>query len=357
MPEMHQKKEHYYAVFYDPTRRPTRKWVALKTKNKQVAKLRMSEYERDYALGTYDPWADKPRNTKAPLAEAIQSFLDAPEGRRTKTIQGYRDILFRFVIGLPSGILLSQVQGSDILRFIERPSLSDASKASYYRHLKAFFGWCMGKGLIAQSPVQGVARPKVGRKEAAFLSAEEASELVTLMRRHNAAWLSDVVLFALNTGLRLGEITNLKWKAVDLAHGYIRVLNDEDFKTKSGHERRVPLVGDAKAVVEHRLASRASGSEYVFTGVEGGPLYDHYVSRRFREMRVRAGLPAEIHFHSLRHTCASWLVMRGVSIMIVQQVLGHSSVTVTQRYAHLSPDAVSQAMLYAFGGGSKNVKT
>ena len=91
---------------------------------------------------------------------------------------------------------------------------------------------------------------------------------------------------------------------------------------------------------------------YVFTGVKGGRLNPNYTSRRFKHYVRLARLPGNIRFHSLRHTCASWLVQRGVSLPIVQAILGHSTVRVTQRYAHLAPDVMRAAMQQAFGKGS-----
>ncbi len=82
--------------------------------------------------------------------------------------------------------------------------------------------------------------------------------------------------------------------------------------------------------------------------MRGGRLNLEYVSKRFLHYRRLAKLPEGISFHNLRHTCASWLVMRGVPLSVVQYILGHSAIVVTQRYAHLAPDAVQREMLRAF---------
>ncbi len=78
---------------------------------------------------------------------------------------------------------------------------------------------------------------------------------------------------------------------------------------------------------------------------------NNHVSRRFKYYVRLAKLPERTRFHSLRHTCASWLVQRGVSLPIVQAILGHSTIRVPQRYAHLAPDVMQAAMQEAFGGG------
>ena len=91
---------------------------------------------------------------------------------------------------------------------------------------------------------------------------------------------------------------------------------------------------------------------YVLTGTGGGKLNQSYASKRFKYYVRLAKLPENIRFHSLRHTCASWLVQRGVSLPIVQAILGHSDVRVTQKYAHLAPDVMQAAMQQAFGVGN-----
>lgn len=88
----------------------------------------------------------------------------------------------------------------------------------------------------------------------------------------------------------------------------------------------------------------------MFQSKAGGPLDPSYASKRFKYYVRASSLPESIRFHSLRHTCASWLVMRGVNLRIVQAVLGRSDIQVTQQYAHLAPDVMKAAIHQAFGG-------
>ena len=112
------------------------------------------------------------------------------------------------------------------------------------------------------------------------------------------------------------------------------------------------MAGDALDVLRRLDAERTDDLDgLVFTGVGGGPLNPNLVSRRFKYYVRLAKLPEHIRFHSLRHTCASWLVQHGVSLPIVQAILEHTTMRVTQRYAHLAPDVMRAAMQQAFGGG------
>ena len=149
------------------------------------------------------------------------------------------------------------------------------------------------------------------------------------------------------------ELGTYDRKRLDVHHGgrvYVRGYEaagskvGRPFKTKTGKERRVPLAAEAAAVLRRRRASRLTEDprETVFVGPGGGPLAPGVVSRRFRHYRRLAKLPEEIHFHSLRHTCASWLATRGVSLRIIQEVLGHADVKSTQIYAHLASEVDGQ---------------
>src|SRR5690606_7341042 len=141
---------------------------------------------------------------------------------------------------------------------------------------------------------------------------------------------------AVGTGLRRGEICNLRWSAVDLKTGFLFVKNilDEedatDFQTKSGEERAVPLVGEARTVLEelHKLRT-SEKDDYVFAGMRGGPLNAAHLSKRFRYYRKKVKLPKEIRFHSLRHTFASWWVLRGGDLYRLKEVMGHADVQTT----------------------------
>ncbi len=89
--------------------------------------------------------------------------------------------------------------------------------------------------------------------------------------------------------------------------------------------------------------------EYVFPNYGGTKLHKEYLSRRFKHFARLTGLPEFINFHSTRHTCASWLAQQGCSIEAIRRYMGHSSITVTQKYMHLSPDGFAEQIERAFG--------
>jgi integrase len=139
---------------------------------------------------------------------------------------------------------------------------------------------------------------------------------------------------ALHTGMRRGEIFSLQWNDLDLVSGHI-VIRD----SKNGERRHVPMDSTVRTLLSGY--SPTAGSSHVFPGASGGRL--NTIQKAFRNARKRAAL-SDLHFHDLRHTFASHWMMNGGDLYVLKEILGHKSVAMTQRYAHLSP-AYKRAMV------------
>lgn len=126
-------------------------------------------------------------------------------------------------------------------------------------------------------------------------------------------------------------------------------------QTKTGNGRAVPIVGDARTVLERRHAEwkkergdEARADDHVLHAQDRPCLGADYTSKRFKYFVRKAGLPKSIHFHSLRHTCGSWMAQQGVPLMFIQHALGHSGIEVTQQYTHLVRENLHEPMQAAF---------
>ncbi len=146
----------------------------------------------------------------------------------------------------------------------------------------------------------------------------------------------EIALTSLHCGLRAGELFSLTWGAVDLNHGLITLLD-----TKSGRTRILSMTDDVKALLTKR--EQKERDCFIFPARHGGKMGK--ISNSFTRAVENAGLNSgitdrrqRVTFHTLRHTFASWLVMEGVSLYEVKELLGHASLTMTERYSHLSPD-------------------
>lgn len=180
----------------------------------------------------------------------------------------------------------------------------------------------------------------ISRAEAAGLIQEAGKE-------YKARHLPDFIRLAINTGCRKGELLGLEWRRVDWSADLLYL---EEMHSKNGKPASVPLNADARQALLNRAKFRAQhcpDSPWVFCHKNGKRIQQ--IQRSFRASCERAGI-ADFHIHDLRHTCASWLVQSGVDLLVVMQILRHSDIRMTQRYAHLAPRNVSQAVRLLEGG-------
>jgi integrase len=200
------------------------------------------------------------------------------------------------------------------------------------------------EGLIPSNPALGVSVPRVARLDEpwTFLVAYEVERLLGLPLRDEQRSIFTTAIF---TGLRGGELWGLRWRDVRLAgdRPELHVCRSYRGPTKSGKTRHVPLLAPALEALRAWKALRPGvGDALVFPAGGGGCHAEGFDAGLLRALRL-AGVERRVRFHDLRHTCASHLVMgtwapRPLRLEAVKTWLGHSTLTVTERYAHLGPD-------------------
>src|SRR5665213_1052680 len=174
-----------------------------------------------------------------------------------------------------------------------------------------------------------------------YLSAEECELL--LLNGHGVIY--EMVLTALGTGMRQGELRALQWSSIDWQNRNLAVRHSRDdhrnvlVPPKSNRERHIPLDREVYAVLHRR--KRSSG--YVFLDEAGRPFSNRRLSYRITKLCRKAGL-RRIGWHTLRHTFASHLAMRGVPMPAIKDLLGHTSIMTTMRYAHVAPSTLRAAI-------------
>jgi integrase len=226
---------------------------------------------------------------------------------------------------------LCEILPKDIEQFKAKQLSDGRAPASVNRYLiilSQMFTRAMSIAQATTNPVAEVELLRVRNARTRFLSEEEEERLL----RDCATPLRGVVLFAIHTGMRRSEITKLEWRDVDMRRLVVRVRAEN---AKSGEAREIPLDQTAQALLQ-KIRPVILKDPYlpVFRSTWGKAYSD--VGKVFRYATKRAGL-AELHFHDLRHTFASRLVMRGADLFTVQELLGHTDIAMTRRYSHLSP--------------------
>jgi integrase len=174
-----------------------------------------------------------------------------------------------------------------------------------------------------------------------YLSPDEC----TLVLSHADGIVWEMMLTALRTGMRQGELKGLQWSSINWQNQSIAIRHSrcdyskELTSPKSNRERHIPMDVD----VYEMLLRRKKDTGYVFLDTDGQPFNAHRMACRLTRIRKKACL-RKIGWHTLRHTFASHLVMRGVPLTAVQILMGHSNVTTTMRYAHLAPSTLRAAI-------------
>ena len=205
-----------------------------------------------------------------------------------------------------------------------------------YRILKAMFNWAVKNEMAKSNPFLAIKLPRKEVKNPVFIHKEE---FVLILSHEPYDYMRNIYIIAFYTGLRLGELINLEWKDVYLNKKSLRVANTDTFSTKNGKDRVIPLCLPVYDVLYDMNAKRKENKYVVVRYCSS------YISHRLLKAVRKTNLEGRhIHFHSLRHSFASNLVCKGVSLYAVKELLGHSDYATTQVYAHLQQQPLIDAV-------------
>lgn len=219
--------------------------------------------------------------------------------------------------------------------FNQWASLSLASRNRKAATLKSFFSWAFNEGLIERDLSLQITCPRVPRKIPHFISVDEALALLHSFNANDIP-LHEKVLFLLlyGGGLRVSEACNLRWSQVQLDQKALRVLG------KGGKERMIALPSLTIQILS-RWKKECPFSEFVFGEKALNPRAAYEM---VRQSGRRAGLLQPLHPHALRHSFATHLLTSGANLRTLQELLGHESLSATEKYTHLGIDHLARTM-------------
>jgi integrase len=195
---------------------------------------------------------------------------------------------------------------------------------------KCIFNKCIEWEMIRDNPAKRIRIFKLNNKRVRYLEKDE----ITTLLRNSSDKLKNIITFAISTGMRKGEIQGMRWKDIDFKNNVITLPI-----TKNGEVRHVPICTNVKDILLNM--KERSTSTVVFCDEETGESYNF---RKSFETALRKSNIKDFHWHDLRHTFASHLVMAGIDLNTVRELLGHKSLEMTLRYAHLSADHKMRAV-------------
>jgi len=201
---------------------------------------------------------------------------------------------------------------------------------------------------LEDSPTRKVKKPTESRGRVRFLDDDERARLLTACKESENEMLYMCVVIALSTGMRQMELMNLTWSDVSLNNRCI-ILHE----TKNGERRRVPLSGHALELLQEHNKVRQLNTQLLFPS-ERKPNVPFRLRKPFETAKEQAEI-TDFHWHDLRHCTASYLAMNGASLAEIAEVLGHKTLAMVKRYAHLSDGHLSSVVesmnTKIFGGG------
>lgn len=191
------------------------------------------------------------------------------------------------------------------------------------------------------NPVSKVKKPSEDNRRDRFLSHEEADLLLEALQQVSTETYH-ISLLSLHCGLRAGEIFNLTWNNIDFEHNILTAMD-----TKTGKNKSVVMTSAVKEMLKQRKSY--SSTKHIFISSNGNVMKDvpKNYARTVKSLGFNENITDRRHkvvFHTLRHTYASWLVMSGVDLYTTQRLMGHSTMTMTERYSHLAPDHLRKAV-------------
>lgn len=257
-----------------------------------------------------------------------------------KTYNNYESILRIHLIPYLDEKNIQNIQARDAQKIIQ--SLIDRDYkpkgiSNIIGVLKSIFTHAEKLEVILKNPLKFVDIPKIPKKVPVYWSKAEINDF---LRSNRSNELYPLYVVALNTGCRKGELAALKWHQIIFDENLIEISATRDQhgrrdQTKNGKNRFIPMNEVTRMTL--LALSKRRVSDYVFTHTDKTPLRVNHLYRYFKQAQKRAGIMKRLTFHMLRHTFASQFMMSGGNIYELQKVLGHSSIDMTQIYAHLSP--------------------
>jgi len=294
---------------------------------------------------------EKAKNEKAKKKKEknklfLKDFFDDiyyPQIQKEKKIKTYQreESLFRLWIDKHIGCLpfkeITKSNIENIFYDIVESGKSIRSAEYALTTLKQIWREARDSGYAPDMPViSKTMKKKISQNNNArirFLSHDEADTLLDALKDRSME-LYEKALISLHCGLRAKEIFQLTWTHVDLEHGILNIIDSK------GKDRSVHMSEQIKEMMLSKV--KGDPDTLVYPGRKNK--VSGQISQTFRQVAnqlFNQGVDDrrnKVIFHTLRHTCASWMVMQGINLYLVQKVLGHSTIQVTERYAHLAPD-------------------
>ncbi|MBX3007684.1 MAG: tyrosine-type recombinase/integrase [Melioribacteraceae bacterium] len=335
------KSRFYQIVYFVDGKRKTHS--TKKTTAKEAWKY-LDEFQNSLLNQRSKEISDQDEKKNFPtIAQFKNEYLDYVRLTKSKNYINSIDLSFKMFESCCGEISLRDIDTRIIDKFITTTfARTQRGAHQYYRTLKAAFNKALEWNYLETNAFNKVKFPKLNKTFPAFITEDEL-QLILLNTPYQH--LRDIFTTAFYTGLRLGELINMEWNWIDFLQNQITIKCTKVFSTKSKKERIVPMSSKVKEFLSQRykLVNPLS-NDFVFCRIKGIKLHDETISKQFKTIARKLKLNEKVHFHSLRHSFASLLAQKGVSLYIIKELLGHEDLATTQIYSHLQQQNLKDAV-------------
>jgi integrase len=300
------------------------------TEDRKLAQRIYDKIKGDIAEGK---WFGRLPGENKSFKEMIEKFIEEIPERSKSSYLSYLKTLLQFFGDCP----LTKITPASVNKLKQEMKKKDEAVATINMKIKILkrmfnLSWKEWEW-FDKNPITQVSLERGANKRDRWLTREEEGSILS----HSEAWLKEIIIFALNTGMRLGEIVSLAWGNVDLFRRTVTVI-----QSKNDEPRTIPMNTRVFEMLKEKSRVRSISCDNVFQ-IDNKPLKNHQIKYAFNKAREMAGLN-DVHLHDCRHTFATRLVQAGEDLYKVQRLLGHKSPSMTQRYAHHSSESLRDSV-------------
>jgi len=311
------------------------------------------------------PAQTEPGGALPEVCRGFLAFLEVEKGYSLATVRAYAADLDQFEAflvrrgkGLEAFEAITRDDATGFLAELHRQHLKKTSMARKLSTLRSFFRYLIRHRLLSSTPLAGLRNPKQERRHPRALNVDQATALMDAPTRAGPEGIRDLALAEVlyGSGLRVSEALSLTVDDVRADRGFVRV------RGKGGKDRLAPLSEAARHRISEYLDERGglvhdAAEQALFLGARGRPLSRREAQRIISRLALDAGVDQSVHPHTLRHSFASHLLQAGADLRSVQEMLGHSRLSTTERYTHLDlrhiMEVYDQAHPHSDKAGSK----
>lgn len=349
----------YYHLFYRDELTGKRKSISTETKLKSEANNFLADYIRK------DKLCVQLKNYPVINIESFQKEFNsyAATNYKNTTTQIYNRVFKNLLLKF-GNISLSLITNKEIEQYkaFRLETVSRTTVNIEISTLKAMFNLAKRLNLINVNPCSEIKKLRTAERE--ILEFSEI-EIKLILNNTKDKLMKDIITFGLYTGCRLNEIVNIQISDIDFNEKTIKIINKEDFETKTGRIRKIPVPvnfdidkilnkcsndpGQIDLIREEpegmgNIIELYDPEKYIFCKSNGERYTKSYISRKFKRILRTCGLQEKFHFHCLRHTFATGLAKKGIGIHWIQKLLGHSNIKTTEKYFHTTMEDLRKAV-------------